>query len=121
MKKLITPAVLTAIGFGVFNEHVREVFMNQPEWLVIVEASIAYIVIGFLTGVDVASKIAMSKGRSYITDDPDGILGTLCGIGWPIYWGTVKPIMTFGKITSVVAKKRLASLYAKRDAKANAS
>ncbi len=82
MKKLIPPAVLTAIGFGLFNEHVREIFMNQPDWLVIAEASIAYIVIGFLTGVDVASKMAMNKGRSFIDWDPDAIAGTwvvLCG------------------------------------------
>lgn len=116
LKKLIPPAVLTAIGFAVFNEHVREVFMNQPVWLVIVEVSIAYIVIGFLTGIDVASKMAMKKCQSYIDVDPEGILGTLSGIGWPVYWSVVKPIAMIGRATSAATKKRLTSLRAKRDA-----
>ena len=113
MKKLITPAVLTAIGFAFFNEHVREAFTTQPGWLMIVEASIAYIVIGFLTGVDVASKLAMSRSRSYIQADPDGMAGALSGIFWPVYWTVAKPIMAFGRVTSAVAQKRLTSLNAK--------
>lgn len=120
MKKLIPPALLTAIGFGVFNEHVREIFMNQPQWLVIVEASIAYIVIGFLNGIEVCSRVAMHEGRSYIKTDPDSILGVLSGIAWPIHWSVIKPIMMISKVTSAAVTKRLASLHAKRDAKENA-
>ncbi len=119
MKKLITPAVLTAIGFAFFNEHVREAFTTQPGWLMIVEASIAYIVIGFLTGIDVAAKMAKKKGQSYIDVDPEGILGTVSGIFWPVYWSVAKPIAMIGRVTSAATKKRLTSLRAKRDAKEN--
>ncbi len=93
MKKLITPAVLTAIGFAFFNEHVREVFMNQPQWLVIVEASIAYIVIGFLNGVEIAAR---GKIKGWYSVDVN-MLGVLSGIFWPAYWTVGVPVFHAGK------------------------
>lgn len=123
MNKLITPAVLTAIGFAFFNEHVREAFTTQPGWLMIVEASIVYVVIGFLTGIEVASKMAMKNGYNYIKTDPHGICGVLSGIGWPVYWSVVKPIVMIGRVTSAATEKRLTSLCTKRarDAKERAA
>lgn len=115
MKKLITPAVLTAIGFAAFNEHVREAFMTQPNWLMIVEASVAYMIIGFLNGVDVAAKVAMHCGRSYFKD-PDGIAGVFSGLLWPIDWVVVRPAIKFSNLAQSVAASRLESLRNKRDA-----
>lgn len=119
MNKWITPAVLTAIGFGLFNEHVREAFMHQPQWLVIVEASIAYVVIGFLNGIDVAAKIRAHYGRGSFVADPDGIAGTMAAIGWPIHWSIVKPLMGIYSMAGKLSESRFQQVRAKRDAKEN--
>lgn len=86
--KFIISFILMAVGFGVCNASVREFFMSQPDWLMIIEGSIVYVVIGFFNAIETTARLKISK---YSNGD-DGFFGFMSGILWPAHWVVFKPV-----------------------------